>query len=48
MDRDYQDILSAQDGSFVFGKKSINVDDKYLSIAEQFLYRELAVALAIP
>lgn len=30
------------------GKKSINVDDKYLSIAEQFLYGELAVALAIP
>ena len=30
------------------GKKSINVDDKYLSIAEQFLYGELAVALEIP
>ena len=30
------------------GKKSINVDDKYLSIAEQFLYGELAVALAMP
>lgn len=27
------------------GKKSINVDEKYLSIAERFLYGELAVAL---
>lgn len=27
------------------GKKVINVDDKYLSIAENFLYGELAVAL---
>jgi len=30
------------------GKKSINVDDKYLSIAEKFLYGELAKALGIP
>ena len=29
------------------GKKSINVDDKYLSIAEKFLYGELAAALGI-
>ncbi len=27
------------------GKKSINVDDKYLAIAEKFLYGELATAL---
>lgn len=27
------------------GKKSINVDEKYLNIAERFLYGELAVAL---
>ena len=27
------------------GKKSINVDEKYLNIAEKFLYGELAVAL---
>lgn len=27
------------------GKKSINVDEKYLSIAERFLYGEFAVAL---
>lgn len=30
------------------GKKTIHVDDKYLNIAEQFLYGELAVALDIP
>lgn len=30
------------------GKKSINVDDKYLNIAEHFLYGELAVALDMP
>lgn len=30
------------------GKKTIHVDDKYLNIAEQFLYGELAVALHIP
>ena len=27
------------------GKKTINVDEKYLSIAEKFLFGELAVAL---
>ncbi|MGF0031818.1 CarD family transcriptional regulator [Bariatricus sp. SGI.154] len=30
------------------GKKAINVDDKYLNIAERFLYGELAVALDMP
>lgn len=30
------------------GKKVINVDDKYLNIAEKFLYGELAVALDMP
>lgn len=30
------------------GKKVIHVDDKYLGIAENFLYGELAVALQIP
>ncbi len=30
------------------GKKVINVDDKYLNIAEKFLYGEFAVALDIP
>ena len=30
------------------GKKTIHVDDKYLNIAEQFLYGELAVVLNIP
>lgn len=30
------------------GKKSINVDEKYLSIAEKFLLGELAVALDMP
>ncbi len=30
------------------GKKVINVDDKYLNMAEQFLYGELAVVLHIP
>lgn len=30
------------------GKKVINVDDKYLNIAERFLYGELAVALNMP
>lgn len=30
------------------GKKVINVDDKYLNIAERFLYGEFAVALNIP
>lgn len=30
------------------GKKVINVDDKYLNIAEFFLYGELAVALGMP
>lgn len=30
------------------GKKSINVDEKYLGIAEHFLYGELAVALSLP
>ena len=30
------------------GKKSINVDDKYLGIAEDFLFGELAVALGMP
>ncbi|MGN1267299.1 MAG: CarD family transcriptional regulator [Dorea sp.] len=29
------------------GKKSINVDEKYLNIAEKFLYGELAVALGM-
>lgn len=29
------------------GKKVINIDDKYLSIAEGFLYGELSVALAM-
>ena len=29
------------------GKKSINIDDKYLSIAEKFLYGELAAALGM-
>ncbi len=29
------------------GKKSINVDEKYLAIAEKFLYGELAVALGM-
>ncbi len=27
------------------GKKSVNVDEKYLGIAEKFLFGELAVAL---
>ena len=30
------------------GKKVINVDDKYLNIAEKFLYGEFAVALGLP
>lgn len=30
------------------GKKAIHVDDKYLHIAEHFLYGELAVALDMP
>lgn len=30
------------------GKKAINVDDKYLNIAERFLYGELAIALDMP
>jgi len=30
------------------GKKVINIDDKYLNIAESFLYGELAVALGMP
>lgn len=30
------------------GKKVINVDDKYLNIAEKFLYGELAIVLHIP
>ena len=30
------------------GKKVINVDDKYLNIAEKFLYGEFAVALNMP
>lgn len=30
------------------GKKVINVDDRYLSSAEKFLYGELAVALDMP
>ena len=30
------------------GKKSINIDEKYLSMAERFLYGELATALDIP
>ncbi len=30
------------------GKKVINVDDRYLGMAEQFLYGELAVVLDIP
>ena len=30
------------------GKKVINVDDRYLSSAEKFLYGELAVALNVP
>lgn len=30
------------------GKKVINVDDKYLNIAERFLYGEFAVALNMP
>ena len=29
------------------GKKSINVDEKYLNIAEKFLYGELAAALGM-
>lgn len=30
------------------GKKTINVDERYMSIAEKFLYGELAVALDMP
>lgn len=30
------------------GKKSINIDDKYLGIAENFLYGEFAMALDMP
>ncbi len=30
------------------GKKAINVDDRYLNMAESFLYGELAVVLNIP
>ncbi len=30
------------------GKKAINVDDKYLALAEGFLYGELATALNVP
>ena len=30
------------------GKKSINVDEKYLSIAEKFLFGELAFVLDMP
>lgn len=30
------------------GKKSINIDDKYLGIAENFLFGEFAMALNIP
>ena len=30
------------------GKKVINVDDKYLNIAEKFLYGEFAVAMGLP
>lgn len=30
------------------GKKSINMDDKYLGMAEKFLYGEIGMALGIP
>ena len=30
------------------GKKTINVDERYMSSAEKFLYGELAVVMEIP